>query len=123
MPDHIVVEDSACPRCHSPLVTLEGDASDDRITRGRIRRSGRFVRWVGIVGSIIVAGTTYQIVRLLRDGGSLDEWRPALEGMVLITIVVVPTVIAAVRLWDYVHTRRTGRLAMCHACGHRWPLL
>ncbi|MBK6769256.1 MAG: hypothetical protein IPG72_09695 [Ardenticatenales bacterium] len=123
MPDHVLLDDVACPHCASPLVSIEAAAADDRITRGRIRRANLSLRWIGVIGSIIVVSTAYQIVRLLRDGGSAAEWQPTVEGVFLGAVVVVPFVVAAVRLWGHAHTRRTGRLATCHACGHRWPLL
>lgn len=122
MPTPLLLDDAACPRCASPLVTVDADAADDPTTRRRLRRLDGWLRWVWVVGTLVIVSTLGMVLTLLRDGGDSWTWTKVAWAAVQIAFVVVPFMIGVAKAWHRMHTDRTGRRATCQACGHGWTL-
>jgi hypothetical protein len=107
--------------CGSELASIDWDASDDSLTRSRIAQARWSYRYLAIVGALLVVGTGVRLYQLMAGGGSLRDWGILVVGggMAAGFLLIVP---ALWRAWRALPLERDGRLAACHACGHRWRL-
>lgn len=119
--DRIPIDGASCPRCGSELASIDWDASDDSLTRSRMAQARWSYRYLGLVGAVLVVATGVRLYQLMTEGGSLRDWGVLVVGggMAAGFLSILPRLW---RAWRDVPRQRDGRLAACHACGHRWRL-
>jgi len=122
MSDRLLLEGATCPRCDSPLVSIDPDAGDDAQTRYAFSNIRWVRRWFGGIALITVVFTLLYMRDVLNRGGSILEWMNIGSTTFYMLAVVATWILGAARAWWYLRTRRAGRLATCHACMHRWRL-
>lgn len=74
MPNRLLIEGASCPRCESPLVSIDEDAGDDAKTRQALRNVDWWVRAIGTIATLVIVGSVLYGLDLWRQGGSFFAW-------------------------------------------------
>lgn len=121
-PERVPLEGVTCPRCGSGLASIDRDGADDDATRRDMSGLRWFARYVGAFGGLAAGLTVVYAWWAATRGGSLRDWANIAQGTTLLVVAALAIIPPLVRAWWRLRTSTAGRLAGCHACGHRWRL-
>ena len=107
MGERMLLEGVTCPRCNSPLVSIDFAADDDAESRRRIRS----VDAPTLVLAGVVVALAVMFVPYVLGIGSTSVYQAAAG---------VLWIIALASMAFKTRSMRARRLATCHACEHSW---
>jgi len=105
--ERLLLEGVTCPRCDSPLVSIDLAAGDDPQTRSRIRSLGGPM----LVVVFLVIALALMMVPYALGIGSATYYALAAQVAWVLILAMMALKVRSVR---------AARMATCHACLHRW---